>query len=434
MYWDKQEETRPRAERTTHQREMLRQTLKRAAQSPYYGAILKKIDLETTDPLALLSDIPFTEKQNLRDYFPYGFLTVPLTELVRLHSSSGTTGTPTVVFYTRNDIEQWSDLLARSMYMTGVRPGDVFQNMMGYGLFTGGLGFHYGAEKLGMLTIPSGPGNSKRQIWFMQTFKTTVIHILPSYALHLMAYFRELDIKPGVDTQVKVAFIGAEPHTAETRQKIEDFYQIKAYNSYGLSEICGPGVAFECPAQQGMHIWEDHFLVEIIDPHTGAIRSDGEEGELVITTLQKEGMPLLRYRTRDLTTLTTEPCSCGRTHARIARIKGRTDDMLIINGVNIFPMQIEKALMGIPEVGAHYIIEIHKQNFMDKLVVKVELSEQFFSGSLPDLEHLQHQLIEQMRTELVVTPIVKLVEPGSLPVSEGKAKRVYDYRNNELSI
>jgi len=315
------------------------------------------------------------------------------------------------------------------MYMAGMRSTDVFQNIMGYGLFTGGLGFHYGAEKLGAMTIPVGPGNSKRQIWFMREFKTTAMHVLPSYALRLATHVRELGLDPRQDFRLRMAFVGAEPHTEETRRRIEETWNLRAFNSYGLSEMCGPGVAFECPEQAGMHIWEDRFLVEIVDPDTGSPVPDGECGELVLTTLDREATPLVRYRTRDLTRLISEPCPCGRTHRRIDRIRGRSDDMMIINGVNIFPMQVEQTLLRIPGIGSNYLIEIHEENFMDKLHVSVELAAETFQGTLCQLEGLHGTVLSALREETGVTPVVKLLEAGSLPAAEGKAVRVIDRRS-----
>jgi len=300
--------------------------------------------------------------------------------------------------------------------------------MMGYGLFTGGIGFHYGAEKLGAMTIPIGPGNSKRQIWFMREFGTTVIHILPSYALRLATHVREMGLDPKKDLKLRIAFVGAEPHTEETRRKIEETWGIKAYNSYGLSEMCGPGVAFECPEQSGMHIWEDHFHVEIVDPESGKPLPEGECGELVLTSIRRTGTPLLRYRTRDLTRIIPGPCPCGRTHRRIDRILGRSDDMMIINGVNIFPQQIEQTLMRIPGIGANYLIEIHEENFMDKLHVSVEMSADAFQGTLSGVEGLHGRVLAALKEETGVTPVVKLLEGGSLPAAEGKAVRVVDLR------
>jgi len=428
MYWEQNVETMDRRELERSQLRMINSSLARARQAPFYAQSLAAVSAKGLATLAELAELPFTGKADLRAGFPYGFLAVGREEVVRLHSSSGTTGNPTVVYHTRGDIAEWENLIARCMYSTGVRKADVFQNMMGYGLFTGGIGFHYGAERLGVMTIPIGPGNSRRQIWFLKHLATTVIHILPSYALHLAGYFPELKIDPRRDLKLRIAFIGAEPHSEGIRRKIEEIYGLKAYNSYGLSEMCGPGVAFECLMQNGLHLWEDHFYPEIIDPASGRVLGEGEEGELVLTTLKREAMPLLRYRTGDLTRLLPGPCPCGRTHRRIDRIKGRSDDMLIINGVNLFPIQIEKTLMAIPEIGRNYLIEIRKDDYMDRLEVKVEINEEIFRGTLSQLERLQARVVAELRAELGVTPAVKLVEPASLPVSEGKAKRVYDLR------
>ena len=428
MYWEKEIETMGRSDLAGLQLDRLNHSLEQARRSPFYGKRFADRAPNNLSGLGDLTTLPFTTKDDLRNAFPYGFLTVDLKEVIRLHSSSGTTGSPTVVFHTAGDIDQWGNLIARCMYTTGVRKHDVFQNMMGYGLFTGGLGFHYGAEKLGVMTIPIGPGNSKRQIWFLKNLKSTVVHILPSYALRLYSFFEELAVDPKKDLALRIAFIGAEPHSEEIRKKIEDLYNIKVYNSYGLSEVCGPGVAFECECQEGLHIWEDHFYPEIIDPDSGEVLPEDERGELVLTTLTRKAMPLVRYRTRDLTRFLPGNCPCGRTHRRIDRITGRSDDMLIINGVNIFPIQIEKTLMTIPEIGHNYLIEIRKENFMDRLQVHVEINEEVFHGTLAELEKLQGNAVAALRAELGVTPSVKLVEPSSLPVSDGKAQRVYDYR------
>ena len=420
MYWDKDIETLERSALLRLQADRLSATLRRAACTPFYrGKLSADVDL---------ASLPFTTKEDLRAGFPYGFLAVPLDQVVRLHSSSGTTGNPTVIYHTQADIAAWQDLVARCMYMAGMRSADVFQNIMGYGLFTGGLGFHYGAEKLGAMTIPVGPGNSKRQIWFLKEFRTTAMHILPSYALRLATHVREQGLDPARDFQLRMAFVGAEPHTEETRRRIEQTWNLHAFNSYGLSEMCGPGVAFECPEQAGMHIWEDRFLVEVVDPDTGAPVRDGECGELVLTTLDREATPLIRYRTRDLTRIIPEPCPCGRSHRRIDRIRGRSDDMMIINGVNIFPMQVEQTLLRMPGIGSNYLIEIHEENFMDKLHVSVELAEDTFQGTLSQVEGLQGKVVAGLREETGVTPVVKLLEAGSLPAAEGKAQRVIDRR------
>jgi len=428
MHWDREIETMARAELESLQLERLNATLEKAANAPFYRERFGRTGVGRLSSLAELQGLPFTTKADLRDGFPYGFLAVPREEVVRLHSSSGTTGNPTVIYHTQADITRWQDLMARCMYVAGMRRSDVFQNMMGYGLFTGGLGFHYGAEKLGALTIPIGPGNSKRQLWFMQQFRTTAIHILPSYALRLSMFFEEISLDPRKDLSLRIAFVGAEPHTEETRRKIEQIYGIAVFNSYGLSEMCGPGVAFECEAQSGLHVWEDSFAVEIVDPETGTRIPEGEWGELVLTSLQREATPLLRFRTRDLTRLVPGRCPCGRAHARIDRIRGRSDDMLIINGVNMFPMQIERTLMRIPGIGHEYLIEVREENYMDKLHVSVELAAEAFGGTLSELESLHARVAEELRNEIGVTPAVKLLEAGSLPTAEGKAVRVVDLR------
>ncbi len=432
MYWEKDVETLSRAKLEKMQLTQLKDTIGKAQKSFYYGKILKEKGLNVKS-LRSLSDInkfPFTTKDDLREHWPYGFIAVPKEELVRMHSSSGTTGRATVVFHTANDIAVWANLLARCMYMAGMRKEDVFQNMMTYGLFTGGLGFHYGAEKIGALVIPAGAGNSKRQIQLMRDFETTVIHVIPSYALHLSTVFAELKVDPRRDTKVKIAFLGAEPHTEKMRKKIEEIYGYKAFNSYGLSEMNGPGVAFECPYQNGMHIWEDSFLVEIIDPKTLQPVADGVEGELVMTTLQREGMPILRYCTKDLTRIIPEPCACGRTHRRIERIKGRTDDMLILKGVNIFPMQIEKKLMEISGVGTNFLIVLDREGFNDLMTVKVEVDKKYFSGDMKQLDALRKKIVENLKNEILITPKVDLIEPDSIPKGEGKAVRVVDNRKD----
>ena len=430
MFWEKEIETLPREELERLQVQRLRQTLLRAGNSSFYGRLFKRIrlDPERVNSLDVLRDIPFTTKEDLRANVPYGFLAVPKEEIVRLHSSSGTTGVATPIFHTASDIESWADLVARCMYMTGVRREDVFQNTMGYGLFTGGLGFHYGAERLGVMVIPSGPGNSRRQIYLMRTFGTTVIHILPSYAMRLLSVFEEMGLDPKEETRLRIAFIGAEPHSEEMRRRIEEAYGMDAYNSYGLSEMNGPGVAFECPYKNGLHVWEDSFILEVIDPETLEPLPDGEEGELVFTTLTREGMPLVRYRSGDLAAVYPEPCPCGRSHRRISRIKGRTDDMLIVKGVNIFPIQIERVLMNIPEVGTDYQIILDRKNYMDALTVRVEINAKFFDGDIRHLERLRKRIVEELRSEIIIEPEVELLEPGSIPKGEGKAVRVIDRR------
>jgi phenylacetate-CoA ligase len=430
MYWEKDIETVDRTALQALQLERLKETIGRADKAMYYQKVFRErgIDAASVRTLQDVVKIPLTTKDDLRDHWPYGFLAVPRDALIRMHSSSGTTGRAIVVFHTADDIGHWTNIVARSMYMTGMRKQDVFQNMMTYGLFTGGLGFHYGAEKIGALTIPAGAGNSKRQIQLMRDFETTVVHVIPSYALHLTTVFGELGVDPRKDTKLRIAFIGAEPHSEKMRLKIEDFYGFKAFNSYGLSEMNGPGVAFECPVQNGLHIWEDNFLVEIIDPVTLKPLPDGEEGELVLTTLLRDGMPILRYRTKDLTRIIPGSCECGRTHRRIERIKGRTDDMMILKGVNIFPIQIEKLLMEIPGVGNNFLIVLEREGFNDLMTIKVEVSQSFFAGDLRQLESLRRKIVEELKGDILITPKVDLVEPDSLPKSEGKARRVIDNR------
>lgn len=432
MYWEKEIETMEREPLERMQAARLRETLQRAKKSVHYGKRFAEMGLDV-DGIRTVADVeklPLTNKEDLRESWPYGFLACSRDDLIRMHSSSGTTGRATVIFHTANDIAAWTNLLARSMYMAGMRRSDVFQNMMTYGLFTGGLGFHYGAEKIGALVIPAGAGNSKRQIQLMRDFETTAIHIIPSYALHLSTVFTEIGVDPRRDTKLKLAFLGAEPHSEKMRLRIEDLYGFKGFNSYGLSEMNGPGMAFECPEQNGMHIWEDNYIVEIIDPVTQKPLPEGEEGELVATTLVRDGMPILRYRTKDLTRIIPGPCPCGRTHRRIERIKGRTDDMMILKGVNIFPIQIEKKLMEIPGIGTNFVIILDRKDYNDSLTVKVEVQKGFFGGDLQQLEVLRRRIVEELRSDILITPRVDLVEPDSLPKSEGKAKRVIDNRKD----
>ncbi|HET58726.1 MAG TPA: phenylacetate--CoA ligase [Deltaproteobacteria bacterium] len=432
MYWDRSTETMERDTLESLQLERLKKTVEAASRSEFYK---DRFSSNNFDPAGISSlddirRIPFTTKDDLRESWPYGCVAVPKDRLVRLHSSSGTTGRATVIFHTAHDLDAWTDILARAMYMTGMRESDVFQNMMTYGLFTGGLGFHYAAERIGALTIPAGAGNSKRQIQLMKDFDTTVIHIIPSYALHLTEVFEEVGVDPRKDTSLRIAFLGAEPHSEKTRQKIQEYYGVDAFNSYGLSEMNGPGVAFECPEKQGMHIWEDNYFVEIIDPDTLEPVREGDEGELVLTTLRREGMPILRYRTKDLTRFVPGPCSCGRTHRRISRITGRTDDMLILKGVNIFPIQIEKKLMEIPGVGNNFLIILEREGYNDLMIVRVEVLREFFSGNLKQLEQLRRKITEELRSDILITPRVELVEPNTLPKTEGKAVRVIDNRKD----
>jgi len=410
--------------------ERLRWTVQQASQSTHYARRLAEFDLSPDSIRGIddLSRLPFTEKQDLRDGYPYGFLAAPKDEIVRMHHSSGTTGMAIAVFHTARDVNRWADLVARCLHMIGMRKGDIFQNMMTYGLFTGGLGLHYGAERLGAFVIPSGAGNSRRQIQFMQTFETTAVHIIPSYALALRGTFEEMGIDPQT-LSLRMAVGGAEPYSEGMRERLQESWGIPFYNCYGLSEMQGPGVAFECPEQQGLHLWEDAYLAEIIDPETGESLPDGEEGELVLTTLAREAMPLIRYRTRDLTSFVLGPCPCGRTHRRLSRIQGRADDMFIVRGVNIFPLQIERVLMAMPEVGHNYVIVIDREDYTDRLTIRVELNTEAFKGELSQLRALQERITKALREEILVRPHVELVEPGTIPRQEGKAVRVIDERD-----
>ena len=431
MYWQAEIETLTTEKLQQLQLERLRQTVARAARSPFYGERLRQAGVvaENLHSLTDVRKIPFTTKDDLRAH-SREMLTVPLSEIIRAHASSGTTGQATVIYYTRTDIQLWADLVARSMYMTGMRRDDVFQNMMGYGLFTGGLGFHYGSECLGALTIPVGAGNSQRQVQLMQQFGTTAVHIIPSYALFLLNTFASLGIDPR-DLPLRLAYIGAEPYSAGTRKRIEEAYGVKAYNCYGLSELNGPGVAFECPEQNGSHVWEDSFLVEVLDPETLEPVPPGVVGELVFTNLTRQGMPLLRYRSRDLASYNDRRCPCGRSSRRISRIQGRTDDMIILKGVNIFPIQIDRVLMALPEVASNYLVELTQEGVNDTMVIKVEIKQDYFQEELAFLKNLQKRITNALKSELLVTPKVELVEHNSLPQTEGKAVRVIDHRQKQ---
>jgi phenylacetate-CoA ligase len=429
-FWNKEVETMDRSSLQALQLDRLRCTVASAFHTAFYRRRLERAGIAGPDDIRTLDDlrrIPFTTKDDLRENYPNGLLAVGADEVVRIHTSSGTTGTPTVIHHTREDIACWANLMARCMAATGASRRDVFQNMTSYGMFTGGLGMHYGAELLGMTVIPVGSGNTRRQIQLMRDFHTTVAHMTPSYALHVHSMFAEMELKPG-DLALRRAFLGAEPYSENTRLKIEQMYGIDAFNSYGLSEMNGPGVAFECVHKNGMHLWEDAYLLEIIDPRTGQALPDGHEGELVLTTLCRQATPLLRYRVRDLTSVIEGPCPCGRTHRRISRITGRCDDMLIVNGANVFPSQIEEVIMRVPEVGTNYLIQLEKDGALDRLIVKVEIYPKMFTGDPRALEALKARIKEQLKASIIINPTIELHEPGSLPVSEGKAKRVVDNR------
>ncbi len=409
----------------------LRWVIKHAYENvPFYRRKFKKLGLKPDDIKKPedVSKLPFTTKEDLRENYPFGLFAVPREKIVRLHTSSGTSGKPKVVGYTSNDLENWINMVARCLYMVGVREHDVFQNMVSYAYFTGGLGFHYAAERIGCMVIPAGTGNTERQIRYMLDFGTTVIHATPSYGL----YIKEVAEKMGIDPQdfsLRIGCFGAEPWSESTRKKLENIFNIKAYDSYGLSEMNGPGVAFECEEQDGLHIWADHYFIEIIDPNTGESLSEGEKGELVLTPLTKEALPLIRYRTGDITYIyDNEKCACGRTHPRIHRILGRTDDMIIVRGVNVFPSQIEHVLMQIPEVGDNFQVLITREGALDEITVKVEVKDEVFKGEVQDLKNLQEKVKKELYTHLGLRTNVELVEKGTLERFKLKAKRVIDLR------
>lgn len=430
MYWNKSYECMPREKLQELQLERLKRMVNRIYHDvPFYRNKFQEKGLMPEDVSSLddLKKLPFTTKVDLRDNYPYGLFTVPLEQIVRIHASSDTTGKPTVVGYTRNDIAMWSELMARCLVAAGAGPHSVIQNAYGYGLFTGGLGVHYGAERLGASIIPISGGNTAKQIMIMQDFGSTVLTCTPSYAIYLSEVLAESGIDPET-LKIKAGIFGAEPWSENIRKDIEKKLKIKAYDIYGLSEIMGPGVAIECECQEGLHVWEDHFIPEIIDPNTLEVLPYGEQGELVITTITKEGIPILRYRTRDITRIIAEPCSCGRTHLRINRLQGRSDDMLIIRGVNVFPTQIESVLLEIGEVEPHYQLVVRRDGSLDTLEVKVELSEALFSDRISNLENLEKRIRDRIQSTIGVSTKVALVEPKSLPRSEGKSQRVVDLR------
>jgi len=426
MFWDKKIETLKTDDLQALQLKRLKKTISQAQKVGFFRKRLSDAGI-TASSIKTLDDIqkiPFTKKQDLREGYPFGFFAVPLKEIVRIHTTSGTTGKPTVVGYTKKDLDVWADLIARNMTMVGVGKEDIFQNMVNYGMFTGGLGFHYGAEKIGMTVIPSATGNTKRQIEMIRDFGVTTIHCTPSYAMHLSEVAEEMG--ESLDS-LKTGIFGAEPWSESVRHSLEKRLGVTAFDSYGLSELFGPGVAFECEERNGLHIWHDSYLVEIIDPNTGERVSDGERGELVVTPLVKEAMPLMRYRTGDVTMLLEDGCLCKRAQ-KISRITGRSDDMLVIRGINVFPSQIEHVLLKIPEVGNQFMVYIDRINYLDEMTVEVEINRDFFSGELTDLAKIQKKVGKELRDSLELRTTVRLVEPGSLPRFEGKAKRVIDRR------
>jgi phenylacetate-CoA ligase len=431
MIWDKTHETMSRNEIEKLQLERLQAKVRQVYQKvPFYRQVLQEKGLgpESVRSMQDLARLPFTTKQDFRDNYPFGLLAVPREEVVRIHASSGTTGKPVVVGYTRTDVEIWAEVMARTLAMGDVTRDDVVQNCYGYGLFTGGLGIHYGVERLGATIIPSSVGNTKRQLMLMEDLGTTVLTCTPSYSLIIAETAAEMGIDMR-ESKLRVGFFGAEPWTDSMRQEIEDKLGILALDIYGLTEIIGPGVSQECPHKQGMHIFEDHFLAEIIDPQTGEPLPFGQQGELVFTTITKEAMPVIRYRTRDITTLHAEPCPCGRTTVRMEKVRGRTDDMLIIRGVNVFPSQIETVLLQVEGVEPQYLIYVDRQRHLDDLEIWLEVSPEVFTDEMRGLERLEQTVRRDLESVLGISARIKLVEPRTIERTEGKAKRVIDRRN-----
>ncbi|WP_096439989.1 phenylacetate--CoA ligase PaaK [Alteribacter populi] len=438
-----QEETWGQSEMAELQFMRLKETVNRVYQNvPFYRHAFESEGITSDDvrSLADLQRLPFTKKHHLRDNYPFDLIATPMDEVVRIHGSSGTSGKPTVVAYTKKDIEHWSDIVARAIYMAGGRRGDLLHNAYGYGLFTGGLGLHHGSERLGCATIPMSGGNTARQITLIQDFKPRVISATPSYLMNIGETMKEMGMDP-TESSLKYAILGAEPWSEEMRAAIEALFDLKAMDIYGLSEVMGPGIAMECvDCQDGLHIAEDHFIVEVIDPETLLPVPDGDDGELVFTSLTKEALPIIRYRTGDIASITREPCRCGRTTTKMSRVKGRIDDMLIIRGVNVFPSEIERYILQMDELVCHYQIHLHKKGVMDLAELHVEVCESFFDA-LPDKD-LTHPIAEDLvkriqrtlKMQALVSMDVFLKKPNSIPRSEGKAKRIVDHRSPTLSV
>ncbi len=427
-YWNEEMETLPRERMDELQLERLRKAIRYAYDNvPMYKRRYDEAgitpDLGSRETLQAL---PFTVKDDLRDHYPHGILARPLSDIVRIHASSGTTGKPTVVTYTRNDLDVWANMMARNLTAAGVGREDIVHNAYGYGLFTGGLGFHYGAECVGASVLPVSAGNTKRQLQMMHDMGSTVLCCTPSYAVYLTEAASKEGYSPLEDFKLKVGMFGAEPWSEEARQTIQDSFGLRAYDTYGLSEIYGPGVGGECAHQRGLHIWEDEVLIEIVDPDTGKWVEPGQLGEIVLTMLRREAMPLIRYRTKDLGWVSVEECECGRTTTRLMEIRGRSDDMLIIGGVNIFPSQIESVLMQVPELGDQYQILVDRSKALTRLGVQVEVSPDFAAGTGQDWDKLAARVGESMRATLAINASIQLMEPETLPRYEGKAKRVID--------
>jgi phenylacetate-CoA ligase len=434
-YWNQKIETMPTEELHKHQLQKLREQIKHCYEnSSFYRKKFDSVGLKPQDIRTLndLSKIPFTVKTDLRDNYPYGMVTVKPDEIVEIHASSGTTGNPIIGAYTKSDMDMWQELMARSIYTTGGRRHDVIHISYGYGLFTGGLGFHYGAQKLGAKIIPASGGMTQRQIKLMKDLGATILACTPSFAVYLAETMAQEGIDPRKDLKLRIGMFGAEPWSNQIRERLEKDTGINAFDVYGLTELCGPGVSVECEQHQGLHIWEDHFIVETIDPDTGESLPAGEEGELVFTTLTKIGLPMLRYRTRDISKIDPTPCKCGRTHSRMMRVHGRSDDMLIIRGVNVFPSQIEYAVMCFQELATQYLIVVDRPGALDTFVVKVELCEKASKDPTLDLKVLKTDIQKRIHIVTGISADVEIAKPGEIPRTEGKAKRVLDLRKGKM--
>lgn len=434
-YWNREIETLSRADIQKNQLLKLKEIVKYCYEnSKFYRKKFDAVGLKPADIQTLgdLKKIPFTVKDDLRDNYPYGMVTTKPEDIVEIHASSGTTGNPIVGAYTKNDMEVWSELMARCLYTAGNRPGDIIHVAYGYGLFTGGLGMHYGIHKLGARVVPASGGMTQRQIKFIKDLGATTLACTPSFAVYLAETMAKEGVNPKKDLKLRRGIFGAEPWSDKIRERIESELGLEAFDIYGLTELCGPGVSIECEEHAGLHVWEDHFIVETIDPDTGENVAPGEEGELVFTTLTKMGMPMLRYRTRDISRLVTEPCRCGRTHARMMRVSGRSDDMLIIRGVNVFPSQIEYAVMCFPELAAQYLIVVDRPGALDSFVVKVELCEKAACNPQLDVAGLKREIASKIQVVTGISAEIEIVKPGELPRTEGKAKRVMDLRTGKM--
>jgi phenylacetate-CoA ligase len=433
LFWNKDAETIPRGKLEALQLERLRQTVELVYQKvPFYREALDRsgVKPDSIRTLADLPKLPFTVKADLRDQYPLRLLTMPKDDVARVHASSGTTGKPTVTAYSAEDLTMWAEVMARVYTMAGCTRHDVVHNALGYGLFTGGLGFHLGAERIGAMVVPAASGMSKRQITLMEDFEATVLVATPSYALVLAETAREMGVDFRTRMKLRVGLLGAEPWTEEMRRELETRMNIEAYDSYGLTEIIGPGVALECPYHDGLHIWEDHFLPEVVDPDTGAPLPNGSTGELVLTTITRQAMPLLRYRTRDRVALKHETCRCGRTMVRMGKVQGRTDDMLIVRGVNVFPSQIEEVVLATPGVEPHYQILVDRpKNKLDTLEVWVESAPTLWALGPDAIRRAEKQIAASLHDILGLATVVSVVQPNSIARSEGKARRIVDKRD-----